>query len=268
MLGVASCTARVPPPEKTIEMLYAPYLSHAAERGDFSWEKADVYSKNFKDAIDRAFQYSTLLNEPVIDGDPVAAAQDFSLSNLKIVVDRPANAGKAHVLASFDNLGRRTDVGYDMVLENGTWRINGIRDGDADFLKSIDDALKPVGEPNAMKTPVQEIYDRYSTSGEREPLFRWAAFTNELRAKLERAGGRSLFDSFDPICGGSCAAISNPRLEAVSGAVIARFRANNTERAVVFDVVQLEGNWLIQDIHSSGNPGWDLIEKLSAAGIR
>src|SRR5690349_1085374 len=86
LLLLAACAPSVPPPEKTIESLYAPYLSHAAENGDSTWEKATVYSKRFKAIIDRGFEYSSLLNEPVIDFDPVADAQDYSVSNLKISV--------------------------------------------------------------------------------------------------------------------------------------------------------------------------------------
>src|SRR6187549_3481090 len=104
LLLVFGCAAKVPPPEKTIEELYAPYVSHAADRGESSWEKAPVYSMSFKTAIDRGFEYSLLLNEPVIDYDPVANAQDFSISSLRIKTDQPPAAGKAHVIAQFDNL--------------------------------------------------------------------------------------------------------------------------------------------------------------------
>src|SRR4051812_49331518 len=119
---LASCAPSVPPPEKTIESLYAPYLSHAAEHGDSTWEKVPVYSKRFKGIIDRGFDYSSLLNEPVIDFDPVADAQDYSLSNLKIILDRPPDSGKAHAVARFENAGRQSEVGYDLVLEDGSWK--------------------------------------------------------------------------------------------------------------------------------------------------
>src|SRR6516164_4934270 len=92
-------TPSLPPPEKTIESLYAPYVSHAAEHGDFGWEKANVYSKRFKGVIDRGFDYSALLDEPVIDYDPIVNAQDYSISKLHIVVDRVPDNGKAHVIA-------------------------------------------------------------------------------------------------------------------------------------------------------------------------
>jgi hypothetical protein len=52
-LSFAACARPVPPPQKTIETLYAPYLSHAAEHGESTWEKTPVYSKKFKAARDQ-----------------------------------------------------------------------------------------------------------------------------------------------------------------------------------------------------------------------
>jgi len=267
ILILPACAPSVPPPEKTIEALYAPYLSHAAENGESTWEKAAVYSKRFKAIIDRGFDYSSLLNEPVIDFDPVADAQDYSISNLKIVVDRPPESGKAHVLARFDNQGRPTEVGYDMVLEGGAWKIDGILDGDQDFAKTIDDALKTLGDPQAMQAPVEKIYARYSGTDKVEPIYRWAPLTNELRERLEKAQSNSAFKDFDPVCGGKTGMTTGVKLEAASGGVIARFRVGNEDRVVTFDVVEAEGNWLIDDIHAAGNPGWDLTQKLDDAGI-
>jgi hypothetical protein len=267
LLLLAACAPSVPPPEKTIESLYAPYLSHAAEDGISTWEKAAVYSKRFKAIIDRGFNYSALLNEPVIDFDPVADAQDYSISNLKIAVDRPPDSGKAHVVARFDNQGRPTEVGYDMVLEDGAWKVDGIRDGDQDFSKTIDEALKTIGDPKAMQAPIEKIYTRYSSKDKIEPIYRWAALTNELRGRLEKAQFNSAFADFDPACGGKSGETTGVTLEAASGGVIARFRVGNEDRVVTYDLVEADGTWLIDDIHGPGNPGWDLTQKLDDAGI-
>jgi hypothetical protein len=43
---------------------------------------------------------------------------------------------------------------------------------------------------------------------------------------------------------------------------------DNQERVAVFDVVENQGVWTIDDIHSPGKPAWDLVQKLAAAGIR
>jgi hypothetical protein len=265
---VAACAPKAPPPESTIETLYEPYVSHAAEHGDSTWEKASVYSMNFRKTIDRGFEYSLLLNQPVIDYDPVASAQEFSITNLRIEVDQPASAGKAHVIARFENLNRETTVGYDMILENGSWKVDGIRSGKVDLRKSINDALKAIGNPDEMKAPVKTIYAKYRETAEVEPLHAWAPLTNDLRDKLAAADSRSVVLGFDPVCGGRSGAPVNVKLEAVGGGVIARFRVDNQERVAVFDVVENQGVWTIDDIHSPGKPAWDLVQKLAAAGIR
>jgi hypothetical protein len=265
---VSACASKIPPPEETIEALYAPYISHAAEHGESTWEKAGIYSKKFRKAIDRGFEYSLLLNEPVIDYDPVANAQDFSLTNLRVEADQPASAGKAHVIARFENARSETVVGYDMVIENGSWKVDGIRSGKVDLRKSIDDALKAIGNPEKMKAPVQQIYARYQNSTGIEPLHTWAPLTNDLRDKLAAAESRSVDLGIDPVCSGHPGVPSKLKLEAVSGSVIARFRVENHERIAVFDLVEDQGEWTIDDIHSPGKPSWDLVQKLAAAGIR
>ena len=266
-LLLMGCAAKIPPPEKTIEELYAPYVSHAAERGESSWEKAPVYSKSFKAAIDRGFEYSLLLNEPVIDYDPVANAQDFAITNLHIEVDQPPAAGKAHVIARFNNLERTEVVGYDMILEDGKWKIDAIRSTGQDLRQSIIDALKTLGDPEAMKAPVEKIYARYKEGPKIEPLYLWAPLTNDLRDKLKEAAARSVVLGFDPVCGGSAGVPADVKLEAASGGVIARFRIDQQDRVAVFDVVKNQGAWSVDDIHGPGKPSWDLVQKLAAAGI-
>jgi len=264
-LGLLGCAKAVPPPEKTIEMLYAPYLSHAAEKGESTWEKAPVYSKKFKAALDRGFEYSDLLNEPVIDYDPIASAQDYSLHNLKIEVDRQPSAGIAHVIAQFENYDHQTKVGYDMVLEDGAWKIDGIRSGDQELLKSIDDALRPLGNPQAMKAPIEKIYAKYAEPTEPAPLYRWAPLSGDLRDKLAKAEEKSVSLGIDPVRGGAVGKISDVQLEAVSGGVIARFKVNGQPRVAVYDVVGTQGTWRVDDIHIPGNPAWDLVQKLEDA---
>ena len=267
----AACGSKTPPPEttpeKTIETLYAPYVSHAAERAGFSWEKAEVYSKSLKSEIDRGSDYSLLLNEPVFEFNPIAGARDYSITNLRIEVDRPAAAGKAHAIARFENLGHSTTVGYELILEDGSWKVDAIRSAGQDLRQAIIDALKTLGDPEAMKAPVQAVYARYREGAAIGPLNLWAPLTNDLRDKLETAALKSVVLGFDPVCGGSAGIPSDVKLEVVSGGVIARFRVNQQDRVSVFDVVENQGVWEIDDIHSPGKPAWDLVQKLGAAGI-
>jgi len=138
--------------------------------------------------------------------------------------------------------------------------------GDQDFSKSIDEALKTIGDPTAMKSPVERVYARYSKD-KVEPLFRWAPLTNDLRDRMQKAQSNPAFADFDPVCAGKPGVTSGVKLEAASGGVIARFKVGSEDRVVTYDLVEAEGSWLIDDMHAPGNPGWDLTQKLDDAGI-
>jgi hypothetical protein len=263
----AGCAPSMTPPEKIVESLYAPYLSPGANSVPSNWEKAPVYSKSLKAAMDRAFDYSLLLNEPVIDYDPIANAQDVSIMNLTIDVDHPADA-KAHVVARFDNLDRKTAVEYDMIVEDGAWKIDGIRSGTDGFRQIIDEALKPIADPQAMTAPVEAIYHRYSATEKVEPLHVWAPLSQALRENLEEAHRKSIGLSLDPVCGGPSGTPSNVKIEAVSASVIAKFKVDGGDRVAVYDLAEKDGKWVVADIHVPGNSPWYLSQKLSDAGIR
>lgn len=268
ILILSRCAPSKLPPEKTIESLYAPYLAPGGNSVPSNWEKAPVYSKSLRAAMDRGFDYSLLLNEPVIDYDPIVNAQDYSISNLKIDVDPPANSDTAHVVARFDNQGQKTTVEYDMIVEDGAWKIDAIRSGTGDFRQLIDEALKPIGDPPAMTAPVEVIYKRYGASEKVEPLHLWAPLAQDFRDSLEEAHRKSIVLGFDPVSGGSPGIPSNVKLEATSGSVIARFKVDGRDRVAVYDLVKIGDKWVIDDIHAPGDSGWDLRQKLSDAGIR
>jgi hypothetical protein len=259
-----ACAPAAGGPETVVKALYAPYLSHAAEQGGFDWDKAPVYSKAFKTEIERGLEYGRLLNEPVIDFDPIADAQDFSLANLNVKVDRPAQIGKAHVTAQFDNLGKTSAVGFDMAKERGVWKIEAIHDGDEDLRAIIEEALKPAGDPAAMKAPVAAIYQRYEASGAGDaPLESWAPLSSDLKAVLNKpAKGGGL--GFDPITDGQGGAPGEVSLEVAGSAVIARFSSGGARRVVVYDVVSESGGWRIDDIRGpdSKPQPWDVSAQL------
>jgi Protein of unknown function (DUF3828) len=266
ILIFAGCAPSMTPPEKVVQSLYAPYLSAGADSVPSHWEEAPVYSKSLKAAMDRGFEYSRLLNEPVIDYDPIANAQDYSITNLTIDVDHPADA-KAHVAARFDNLDRKTTVDYDMIVEDGAWKIDGIRSGSDGFRQIIDEALKPIGDPSAMTAPVEAIYERYSAPGKVEPLHLWAELAQGLREQMEKANRKSVVLDLDPVCGGTFGVPSNVKLEAVSASVIAKFKVDGGDRVAVYDLLENGGKWVIGDIHVPVNSAWYLSQKLNDAGI-
>jgi len=93
-------------------------------------------------------------DQPPPGFDPVSDSQDPLVRNVKVAVEK--NDGKrATVAASFDswpsgntvgqqraNPPERVTVRYDMVLERGRWKIDGIRGGTGDKPWSIRAILK------------------------------------------------------------------------------------------------------------------------------
>ena len=271
-LAIGACAGPpAPGPDRVIEGLYAPYISHAAEKNGGEWDKAPIYSQGFKAAIDHAFEYSTLLDQPVIDFDPIANGQDFSLTNLKVETDKAPADGKAHVTAHFQNIEKPDSVGYDMVLENGAWKIDDINDAGQSLRASISDELKPIADAEALKAPVAAIYANYA-SGKPLPIQKQSGLSMDFARRLAAyaAKHKGAVD-FEPVRGGAATTISGVKLEAASGGVIARFKADGADRVVVYDMVQDEENapWRIADIRAPlAKPPMSASTKLDDARIK
>jgi hypothetical protein len=62
-----------------------------------------------------------------MDFDPLIDAQDHQLSNLNVTTEALAENSHAVVRASFSNAGRPTEIVYDLVWEDGGWRVDNIR---------------------------------------------------------------------------------------------------------------------------------------------
>jgi hypothetical protein len=252
LIGAAACAAPAGP-AATIRPLYQPYISHAAEKSAPEWDAAPVYSRALKAEIDRGLIYGRLLNEPVIDFDPIANAQDFALANLRLETDRAEPGGHAHVTAHFDNQGQASAVGYDLVREDGAWKIDAIHDGQDDLRQIIETALKPIGDPEAMKAPVRRFYE-WRAQGQAAA----APFSRGFAALLKAAaaqGRHPLETAFAGAPPGQAALT----FEAASGAVIVRSGSGPAVRAIVYDLVQEDGAWTIDDIRGPEAPSpWDL----------
>jgi hypothetical protein len=64
-----------------------------------------------------------------IDFDVFVNGQDWQLSNLNVASENVVTRTRALVRATFVNAGAATEVDYDMVWENGGWRIDDVRSG-------------------------------------------------------------------------------------------------------------------------------------------
>jgi hypothetical protein len=121
-------------PAMVIRHLYEPYLTQGATFPSFREQapwSADLWAE-----LEAMMARSQALNEPILDFDPLIAAQDYQLSNLNVVAESMVEASHAVVRASFNNLDQTTEVIYDMVWENDRWKVNNIR-GDGWDLRQI-----------------------------------------------------------------------------------------------------------------------------------
>ncbi|MGQ0533091.1 MAG: DUF3828 domain-containing protein [Caulobacteraceae bacterium] len=62
-----------------------------------------------------------------LDFDPVIAGQDYRLSDVATTTDSVVENSHAVVRASFTNIGQRQEVLYDLVWEEGRWKVDNIR---------------------------------------------------------------------------------------------------------------------------------------------
>jgi hypothetical protein len=268
-LALAACAHRPSGPEAVVQSLYAPYLSHAAENGESQWDSAPVYTRAFKAEIERGIAYGNLLNEPVIDYDPVANAQEYSVSNLRL--RSAANGAGARVVAHFDNLGEANEVEYDLVQENGAWKIDNIGSGTDNLRAAIETALKPAGDADEMQGPIRAIYETYAPphNGAATPLYRWAPLSRAFAPLMAQAAAKKALP-FDPVTDGADLEAATIKLEAAGAAVIVRLDQAGAGRVIVYDLVQDQGDWRVDDIRGplAKPQPWDVRAILDEAGIR
>jgi hypothetical protein len=126
-----AASAPAPDPASVIRPLYDSYLTEGAQFPEFRdqapWS-ADLWAQ-----LEAMVTRSNAINEPILDFDPLIDAQDYQLSDLNVRTEAVAENSHATVRASFSNAGRPTEVVYDMMWENGGWRVDNIRAGSWDL---------------------------------------------------------------------------------------------------------------------------------------
>ena len=125
-----------------------------------------------------------------------------------------------------------------------------------------------------MIAPVKGVYDTYaepSQGAPAEPLAGYAAVSATFRPLLEKR--QSLIRSgeadplgFDPVVDATAWQLADVKFEAASSAVIARFTNGGAPKAIVYDLIEENGAWAIDDIRAPGV--WDVRMKLNDAGIK
>lgn len=272
-LALAACDQVDPNgPVPAVEKLYEPYL----KGGDTAAALDNApMTMELHALIDKAKLYGGLLNEPVLDFDPIIFAQEAEIKNVRVTQIGPTKDEGSVARASFDNLGKPITLTFDMKRQGGAWLIDNIKDSKDNLRTIIETNLKPAGEPDTMIAPVKAIYERYgpksSPTKPVEPLVGWAAlapnFQKLMQAREDVARSTDMDPlGFDPVVDGTAWDISNITFEAASSAVIVRFKNGPSDKVIVYDVSEQDGAWKIDDIRAPDR--WDVQFKLEDAGIK
>jgi hypothetical protein len=105
-------------PEMTIGEIYEPYIS-----GQTGQDLTPYLSAELAPLWTAAWAV-----EGGLGFDPVIAGQDWSFTNVNVDVAEAPTDGRSVVKANFaDGVGGTIELIYDMVLENGAWKIDNIR---------------------------------------------------------------------------------------------------------------------------------------------
>jgi hypothetical protein len=124
-------------PVAVIEPLYKPYLTDG-RTPPLDWSAAVPWTKATRALIEKEAAMTAKTGEVgAIDGDVIVAAQDWKLSDLKVTAKSPPADGKAVVEATFDNLGKKVAVDWDMVVEDGVWKVADVHEPSVDLVKLL-----------------------------------------------------------------------------------------------------------------------------------
>ena len=107
-------------PSALLEAFYQPYFTN-----DFA-EDESAFRSAALNGLYAADEARTPVGEMgALDFDPYIDGQDYEIDNL--VIGEPVLSGNnAQVNVSFDNFGRPTKLSYDLVFENGGWKIDDV----------------------------------------------------------------------------------------------------------------------------------------------
>jgi hypothetical protein len=127
-------------PEALIEAFYAPYLA-----GSESFDASDFDNQvNFRSTALQGLYDEDAAATPegdigTLDFDPYIGGQDWALTDF-VVGDAVIDGDAASIAVTFKNFGEERDLNYELVMEDGGWKINDLvseTPGDAFRLSEI-----------------------------------------------------------------------------------------------------------------------------------
>ncbi len=123
----AAPDAPIADPAAVIRPLYDRYMTPAAVTTFPTLEEQAPWSDDLRAQLVDMVARSNILNEPILDFDPFTGAQDWQLSDLNVTAESVAENSHAVVRASFTNFGAAEEIVFDLVWQNGEWRVDNIR---------------------------------------------------------------------------------------------------------------------------------------------
>jgi len=107
-------------PKALLEAFYAPYFT-----GEFGEDDRAFLSRSLNEIYNADMEATPEGEMGALSFDPFVNGQDYELSDLE--VGEPAIEGdRAEVEVRFDNFGRGTVLSYELVREDGGWRIDDV----------------------------------------------------------------------------------------------------------------------------------------------
>jgi hypothetical protein len=107
-------------PRALLEAFYAPYFS-----GEFNDDEAQFRSQALQALYDNDAQVTPAGEMGALSFDPYVDGQDFDIADF--VIDATGVAGDfASVDVAFTNFGEPRYLTYELVLEDGGWKINDV----------------------------------------------------------------------------------------------------------------------------------------------
>lgn len=139
LYGVAAAqTVPDQSPDELVTFIYQQYVGKkGTDEFNFHWSEPPLVDHLFEPALARAIVKASKSDEPVIDYDPFANAQDFEIKSYTLQTEQKT-ADRARVAATFVNFGKSVAVHYDLIRSKSGWRIRDITaDGGKTSLRKI-----------------------------------------------------------------------------------------------------------------------------------
>ncbi|MGD9965803.1 MAG: hypothetical protein AB7T59_04740 [Hyphomonadaceae bacterium] len=119
-------------PAGVIRAVYAPYLAESDENLPELQERAP-WSASLRPLVERAarFEPGESIDPDGLVFDPFLSAQEWGIENNDLTVTTESLVPESHAVVRA-RFNRDMEVVYDLIWENGGWRIDNMRSGGAD----------------------------------------------------------------------------------------------------------------------------------------